>query len=63
MEEKRYPILEEEENKKFVNDEIYGERLLISLQADKRELSSNIRAGRSRRSFRGLRLSELPLKP
>ncbi len=31
----------------FVKDEIYGERLLISLQADQRELTSNIRAARA----------------
>lgn len=28
----------------FVEDEIYGERLLISIKADQRELKSNIRA-------------------
>jgi hypothetical protein len=28
----------------FVEDEIYGERLLISVRADQRELKSNIRA-------------------
>lgn len=31
----------------FIVDEIYGERLLISLKADTRELHSNIRAARS----------------
>ena len=32
------------ENKDFLLDEIYGERLLISIRADQRELHSNIRA-------------------
>ena len=36
-----------EENKEFIQDEIYGERLLISLNADPRELRSNIRAARA----------------
>ena len=31
----------------FFPDEIYGDRLLISIYADKRELSSNIRAARA----------------
>ena len=31
----------------FIPDDIYGERLLISTRADKRELSSNIRAARA----------------
>ena len=31
----------------FLIDEIYGERLLISIYADKRELLSNIRAARA----------------
>ena len=35
------------ENKDFTQDEIYGERLLISKQADQRELTSNIRAARA----------------
>ena len=35
------------ENNDYVQDEIYGERLLISIQADQRELTSNIRAARA----------------
>ena len=34
-------------NKDFIRDEIYGERLLISVKADQRELHSNIRAARA----------------
>ena len=34
-------------NKDFIRDEIYGDRLLISLNADQRELQSNIRAARA----------------
>ncbi|MBR1448118.1 MAG: hypothetical protein IJ588_05150 [Prevotella sp.] len=36
-----------EENKEYVQDELYGERLLINLKADPRELQSNIRAARA----------------
>ena len=36
-----------EESKEFIQDEIYGERLLISINADQRELQSNIRAARA----------------
>ena len=36
-----------EQEFEFIPDEIYGERLLISTRADKRELSSNIRAARA----------------
>ena len=32
--------------KKFITDSIYGERLLISKQADKTELEDNIRVAR-----------------
>ena len=35
------------ENKEFLTDDIYGERLLISIRADQRELNSNIRAARA----------------
>ena len=35
------------EDKDFLLDEVYGERLLISVRADQRELSSNIRAARA----------------
>ena len=31
----------------FIEDEIYGQRLLISVNADQRELHSNIRAARA----------------
>ncbi|SFW39138.1 hypothetical protein SAMN02910409_2001 [Prevotellaceae bacterium HUN156] len=34
-------------NKDFLLDKIYGERLLISIHADQRELASNIRAARA----------------
>ena len=34
-------------NKVFIEDEIYRERLLISVRADQRELASNIRAARA----------------
>jgi hypothetical protein len=34
------------ENKEFLTDEIYGERLLISVKADKTELNDNIRVAR-----------------
>lgn len=34
-------------SKDFLIDEIYGERLLISIHADQRELPSNIRAARA----------------
>ncbi len=34
-------------NKDFIRDEIYGDRLLISVRADQRELQSNIRAARA----------------
>ena len=33
--------------KDFIEDEIYGQRLLISVNADQRELHSNIRAARA----------------
>ena len=36
-----------EQNREFIQDEIYGERLLISISADTRELHSNIRAARA----------------
>jgi hypothetical protein len=36
-----------EMNKDFIRDEIYGDRLLISVNADQRELHSNIRAARA----------------
>ena len=36
-------VMEEE----FIRDEIYGDRLLISVSADQRELQSNIRAARA----------------
>ena len=32
---------------KYIEDEVYGQRLLISVNADKRELHSNIRAARA----------------
>ena len=35
------------QSKEFIQDEIYGERLLISVNADPRELQSNIRAARA----------------
>ena len=35
------------QSKEFVKDEIYGKRLLISVNADSRELQSNIRAARA----------------
>ena len=35
-----------EENTDFVQDEIYGERLLISVRADQAELSDNVRVAR-----------------
>ena len=35
------------ENKDFLIDELFGERLLISIRADQRELTSNIRAARA----------------
>jgi hypothetical protein len=35
-----------EQMDEYIKDEIYSERLLISVKADKRELSSNIRAAR-----------------
>ena len=35
------------ENRDFIEDEVYGERLLISIKADQRELASNIRAARA----------------
>ena len=35
------------DNTAYIEDEIYGERLLISERADKRELNSNIRAARA----------------
>ena len=35
-----------EENKEFVQDEIYAERLLISVRADQTELDDNIRVAR-----------------
>jgi len=35
-----------EQNKDFIQDEIYGERLLISIQADQTELNDNIRVAR-----------------
>ena len=35
------------ENKEFLTDDIYVERLLISIRADQRELNSNIRAARA----------------
>ena len=31
----------------FIVDDIYGERLLISVEADQRELASNMRAARA----------------
>ena len=34
-------------NKDFIRDEIYSDRLLISVRADQRELQSNIRAARA----------------
>ncbi|MBR5634924.1 MAG: hypothetical protein IKW78_07105 [Prevotella sp.] len=34
------------QNKKFTQDEIYGERLLISIRADQTELNDNIRVAR-----------------
>ena len=34
------------ENKDFLLDEIYGERLLISIRADQTELNDNIRVAR-----------------
>ena len=34
-------------NTDFIEDEIYGDRLLVSIHADQRELSSNIRAARA----------------
>ena len=36
-----------EEGKEFTQDKIYGDRLLISINADQRELQSNIRAARA----------------
>lgn len=36
-----------EESKEFIQDEIYAERLLISVNADHRESRSNIRAARA----------------
>ena len=36
-----------EEGKEFIQDGIYGDRLLISINADQRELQSNIRAARA----------------
>ena len=36
-----------EQTRTYTNDEIYGERLLISTLADQRELTSNIRAARA----------------
>jgi hypothetical protein len=35
------------ENNEFITDDIYGERLCISIYADQRELKSNIRAARA----------------
>ena len=35
------------ETQEYIKDEIYGERLLISLVADQRELASNVRAARA----------------
>lgn len=34
-------------NTDFLEDEIYGDRLLVSVRADQRELSSNLRAARA----------------
>ena len=34
------------DNSKFLIDELYGERLLISIQADQTELNDNIRVAR-----------------
>ena len=36
-----------EEGKEFTQDKIYGDRLLISINTDQRELQSNIRAARA----------------
>ena len=35
-----------EQNKDFIQDEIYGERLQISVRADQTELDDNIRVAR-----------------
>jgi len=35
------------ENQDFILDDVYGERLLISIRADQRELRSNIRSARA----------------
>ena len=44
--DKKYYLFSMLENKDYTQDEIYGERLLISIQADQTELNDNIRVAR-----------------
>ena len=43
-----------EKDKDFISDEIYGNRLLISVRADQTELSDNIRVARDKESIKQL---------
>ena len=44
---KSFYLCSMEQELRFIPDDVYGKRLLISTHADKRELSSNIRAARA----------------